>query len=69
MSGSSTKSAALAAIAIILGFGMLFYIMPIVTLWLANNFSVWLAVAFDVVAVLAFFLVFWLRARHQRLHR
>ncbi|NTJ44935.1 hypothetical protein G6L28_20285 [Agrobacterium larrymoorei] len=66
MSGSSTKSAALAAVAIILGFGMLFYIMPIVTLWLANNFSVWLAVAFDVVAVLAFFLVFWLRARHQR---
>lgn len=62
----TTKSAALAALAIILGFGLLFYIMPIVTLWLANNYSVWLAVAFDIVAVLAFFMVFWLRARHQR---
>ncbi len=66
MIGKDAKSAALAALAIILGFGLLFYIMPIVTLWLADHYSVWLAVAFDVVAVLAFFLVFWLRARHQR---
>ena len=66
MSGKDTKSAVIAAIAILLGFGILFYIVPSVTLWLANTYSVWLAAAFDVAAVLAFFLVFWLRARHQR---
>jgi len=66
MSGRDTKSAVIAAIAILLGFGVLFYIVPSVTLWLANTYSVWLAAAFDVAAVLAFFLVFWLRARHQR---
>ncbi|MGV1917627.1 hypothetical protein [uncultured Agrobacterium sp.] len=66
MSGNDTKSAAIAALAIILGFGFLFYIMPKITLWLANTYSVWVAAAFDIAAVLAFFLVFWLRARHQR---
>jgi len=66
MSGKDTTSAAIAAIVIVLGFGFLFYIIPTVTLWLANTYSVWLAAAFDVAAVLAFFLVFWLRARHQR---
>ena len=53
MSGKDTTSAAIAAIAIILGFGFLFYIIPTVTLWLANTYSVWLAAAFDVAAVLA----------------
>ncbi|GAK68726.1 hypothetical protein [Agrobacterium rubi] len=65
MTGKST-SAALAAIAIILGFGLLFYIMPTITLWLAEHYSVWVAAIFDTVAVLAFFLIFWLRARYQR---
>lgn len=65
MTGKST-SAALAAVAIVLGFGFLFYIMPTVTLWLAEHYSVWVAAAFDTVAVLAFFLIFWLRARYQR---
>ncbi|MES5099359.1 hypothetical protein ABUK73_14110 [Agrobacterium sp. BA1120] len=70
MNGSGTnKSAAIAAIAIILGFGLLFFILPTVTLWLANHYSVWVAAVFDAIAVLAFFLIFWLRARYQRRHR
>jgi len=40
--------------------------MPKITLWLAEHYSVWVAAVFDVVAVLAFFLIFWLRARYQR---
>lgn len=65
MMGKSA-SAAIAAIAIVLGFGFLFYVMPTITLWLAMHYSVWVAAAFDTVAVLAFFLIFWLRARYQR---
>ncbi|KAA3512993.1 hypothetical protein RMS29_011935 [Agrobacterium rosae] len=69
MTGKTSSSAIIAAIAILLGFGVLFYIMPTITLWLANHYSVWAAAAFDTVAVLAFFLIFWLRARYQRRHR
>ena len=66
MTGKSNSASAIAAIAILLGFGLLFFIMPTITLWLAEHYSVWVAAVFDVVAVLAFFLVFWLRARYQR---
>lgn len=65
---SGNKSAAIAAIAIIFGFGLLFFVLPKITLWLANSYSVWVAAAFDVIAVLAFFMIFWLRARYQRRH-
>ncbi|MBB3946173.1 hypothetical protein GGQ73_002119 [Rhizobium skierniewicense] len=68
MTGKSI-SAAIAAIAIVLGFGLLFYLMPTITLWLADRYSVWVAAIFDTVAVLAFFLIFWLRARYQRRNR
>jgi len=70
MSGSgTTRSTALAALAIVLGFGLLFFILPTVTLWLANHYSVWVASIFDAIAVLGFFLIFWLRARYQRRNR
>ncbi|KQO75781.1 hypothetical protein [Rhizobium sp. Leaf262] len=65
MTGKSSSSA-IAAAAILIGFGLLFFIMPKITLWLAEHYSVWVAAVFDVVAVLAFFLIFWLRARYQR---
>jgi hypothetical protein len=66
MTGKNNSSAIIAAIAILVGFGLLFYILPTITLWLANHYSVWAAAAFDLVAVLAFFFIFWLRARYQR---
>lgn len=68
MTGKSNNASAIAAVAILVGFGLLFFIMPKITLWLANHYSVWVAAVFDVIAVLAFFLVFWLRARYQRRH-
>ena len=46
---------------------MIFFIMPKIMLWL-GDYSPWLAAAFGTVAVLCFFLLFWLRARYQRRH-
>ncbi|KKX30541.1 hypothetical protein [Rhizobium sp. LC145] len=59
------RSPAIAAAIILAGFLILFFAMPPIMLWLAE-FSPWLAAAFGIAAVLAFFLVFWLRARYQR---
>ncbi|MCZ4431644.1 hypothetical protein O3S81_18175 [Agrobacterium sp. SOY23] len=59
------RSPAIAAAAIIIGFGLIFFIMPKIMLWL-GEYSPWLAAAFGTVAVLCFFLLFWLRARYQR---
>lgn len=55
----------LAAAIIIIAVGLLFYVMPKIMVWLAE-FSPWLAAAFGTLAVLSFFMIFWLRARHQR---
>ncbi|KJF71340.1 hypothetical protein [Agrobacterium arsenijevicii] len=63
--GKRDMSPAIAAVAIIIGFGLVFYIMPKIMLWL-GNYSPWLAAAFGSVVVLCFFLLFWLRARYQR---
>lgn len=65
MSGANQKSPAVAAAIIFFGFLLLFFAMPAIMLWLAD-FSPWLAAAFGTIAVLSFFLIFWLRARHQR---
>lgn len=65
MSGPSGRSPAIAAAIIMIGFMLLFLAMPQIMIWL-GGFSPWLAVAFGLLAVLSFFLVFWLRARHQR---
>ena len=66
MSNNSTpKSQAIAAAIILVGFGLLFFLMPNIMLWL-GGFSPVVAAIFGVLCVLAFFLVFWLRARQQR---
>jgi len=59
------KSAALAALFILLGTGVVFYFLPRMMVAL-GNVSPWLAGAFGALLVLGFFLVFWLRARYQR---
>ncbi|KJF67268.1 hypothetical protein RS75_14775 [Rhizobium nepotum 39/7] len=59
------RSPLFAAAAIIIGFGLVFYVMPKIMLWL-GEYSPWLAATFGAVAVLCFFLLFWLRARYQR---
>lgn len=64
MSGNG-KSAALAALLIMLGTGVVFYFLPRVMIAL-GDVSPWLAGVFGALLVLAFFLLFWLRARYQR---
>ncbi|QND68611.1 hypothetical protein HB777_01705 [Mesorhizobium loti] len=60
-----TRNAVIAAVWIMLLFGIGAYYLPTVMLALGSLSTV-LAGAFGVVFVLAFFLVFWLRARNQR---
>ena len=59
------SSAALAALFILLGTGVAFYFLPRVMIAL-GDVSPWLAGVFGTLMVLAFFLLFWLRARYQR---
>ncbi|WP_281976489.1 hypothetical protein [Pseudorhizobium flavum] len=66
MSGEGGRSPAVAAALIFVGFLALFFVMPPIMIWLAETFSPYLAAAFGVLAVVSFFLIFWLRARHQR---
>ncbi|MCY1666070.1 hypothetical protein [Rhizobium sp. SL86] len=65
MTNSSGRSAAIAAALIMGGFMLLFFVMPSIMIWL-GNISPWIAGVFGLAAVLSFFLIFWLRARHQR---
>lgn len=60
------RGPAMAAAIIMIGFLALFFVMPPIMLWLADRFSPYVAAVFAVLAVLSFFLVFWLRARYQR---
>jgi uncharacterized SAM-binding protein YcdF (DUF218 family) len=62
---SETRSTAIAAAIILLAAMALLYLMPDVIVWL-GNVSPWLGTGFGVLVILAFFLVFWLRARYQR---
>lgn len=62
---SKGKSAAIAALLILLGTGVVFYFLPRVMIAL-GGVSPWLAGVFGTLIVLAFFLLFWLRARYQR---
>ena len=50
---------------IMLGMGVVFYFLPRVMIAL-GDVSPWLAGVFGALLVLAFFLLFWLRARYQR---
>ena len=59
------KSAAFAALIILLGTGVVFYFLPRVMIAL-GDVSPWLAGVFGTLLVLGFFLLFWLRARYQR---
>ncbi|MCV9998367.1 hypothetical protein OE766_08920 [Pararhizobium sp. YC-54] len=59
------RSPVVAAAVILLVVGVGFFLLPKIMLWL-GTFSPWLAAAFGAVFVLAFFLIFWLRARYQR---
>lgn len=59
------RSPIFAAAVIFVGVALLFFVMPNIMLWLAD-YSPWLAAGFGAVAVLSFFLLFWLRARYQR---
>jgi hypothetical protein len=65
MINASAKKQAIAAAIIMGGFGLLFFVMPPLMLWL-GAYSPVAAGVFGVACVLAFFLVFWLRARYQR---
>ncbi len=60
-----TSSPALAAAIILLVAGIAFFFLPKLMLWL-GTISPWLAAGVGALFVLAFFLVFWLRARYQR---
>ncbi len=59
------KSAAIAALVILLGTGVVFYFLPRIMIAL-GDVSPWLAGVFGTLLVLGFFLLFWLRARYQR---
>jgi uncharacterized membrane protein len=59
------KSQAIAAAAILFGVALVIYLMPTIVLWI-GNYSPLLAFFVGALLVLGFFLIFWLRARHQR---
>ncbi|MCZ4091434.1 MULTISPECIES: hypothetical protein [Sinorhizobium] len=59
------RSAAIAAAVILVVVAVGFFALPSIMLWL-GDISPWLAAAFGALFVLGFFLIFWLRARHQR---
>jgi Na+/citrate or Na+/malate symporter len=59
------KSQALAAAIILVGAGVVIYFLPSIVLWI-GNYSPVLGALVGGALVLCFFLIFWLRARHQR---
>jgi hypothetical protein len=65
MNDKSNRDSIIAASVIMLGAGVLFYFMPSIMLWI-GDFSPALAAVFGVLAVLAFFAVFWIRSRFQK---
>ena len=60
-----SSNAALAAIIILLSFGVLAYFLPTIMLAL-GDYSQVLAIIFPIVFVLGFFAIFWLRSRSQK---
>lgn len=59
-----TRNAAVAALVILLGFGVVGFYMPAIVLWL-GELSPYAGGAAAAVFVLAFFGIFWLRGRIQ----
>ncbi|MDR0253094.1 MAG: hypothetical protein LBI75_07910 [Brucellaceae bacterium] len=64
---NETLNSAIAAALIMVVFGALFYFMPIIML-AVGPYSHVLAALIAIVFVMAFFVVFWLRAKAQRKH-
>lgn len=64
-SGKKGLSPAIAAGIILLGTGLAFFFLPRLMIAL-GDISPWLAAVVGASFVLAFFLLFWLRARYQR---
>ncbi|WP_011582035.1 MULTISPECIES: hypothetical protein [Chelativorans] len=62
---NENRGSIIAAALILIGFGIVAFLMPRIMLWVAN-FSAAAAGVVAAVFVAAFFLVFWLRARSQR---
>ncbi|MHC1548142.1 hypothetical protein [Phyllobacterium sp. K27] len=60
-----TRNAAIAAACIMLGFGIVAYLMPNMMLAIGDK-SPLAAGIFALIFVFGFFVVFWLRARSQR---
>lgn len=65
---SNDRSSAIAAAVILIGVGLLLFVMPKIVMWIAQ-FSTILAAAFGSLVVLSFFVIFWFRARYQRRHK
>jgi fatty acid desaturase len=62
---SEGRSQAIAAAIILMAAGLVLYFMPAIILAL-GSYSPYLAAGVGACLVLAFFVVFWLRARYQR---
>ena len=62
---SEGRSEAIAAAIILVAAGLVLYFMPTIVLAL-GGYSPYLAAVVGACLVLAFFVVFWLRARYQR---
>lgn len=60
----SSRNSAIAAAIIVLGFGIVAFLMPRIML-AVGNYSTIAAGAIAVAFVAAFFLIFWLRGRSQ----
>lgn len=62
---NSPKSAAIAAATIMAAIFLALLFVPMLVQWLAK-YNEWLAYTVGALTILAFFAVFWLRARYQR---
>ncbi|GJM02760.1 MAG: hypothetical protein DHS20C08_12610 [Rhodomicrobium sp.] len=62
---TSPRSAALAAALIMIAVFVALVFVPMLVQWLAQ-YNEWLAYSVGALTILAFFAVFWLRARYQR---
>ncbi len=62
---AESRSQAIAAAVILVVAGLVLYFMPTIVLGL-SNYSPYLAAGVGACLILAFFVVFWLRARYQR---
>lgn len=67
MAEKNERSPAIAAAIILVVVGIGFFALPSIMLRL-GDISPWLSAGFGALFVLGFFLIFWLRARHQRRH-